>query len=512
MSNTPPGLIDATISGGFLSDHLDLDQKWWLVNRVMELIDSHSRSAPSCQKLMKPLLEEFFPGPKELPGTSSDHVNARKKSGISTTPQIRHRLLDELAGFVTRDLPLERKALRIFQKSMEDLELSPNQQMKWMKRLKLHLLAGKPHIAVQTTHDYVKTELLNCTEDQALFHFHRPLVRGVFIMLELKKNCRTEDYHSPLHATVKKVTTNPLKKGEYLVSVVFQQIPEEKHGILEGLKPSSQNTDRFLEYGDIPSPSRSLKLKLVGCPLCGETRLPFWTLKPGAVRESRNLFGLPVYGSPYPGFEECDFQRLRVTVCPRCFYASSRLDDFIIQTGGSFKRDLFLIRRIWDSSCTELKKTLNELPSRFGTHMRTLDEAVLSFEIAIQTLEILHDLQDDQEIMMEILTLGLLRIDALEKLERSRDAREQKVLCLKRIGDPLSGYGKANRIRVLFWKCMLELQTGGRKQSSNSLRQLESLALGRETDLYTAKLLEECLKQARKALLRKETPPKKTRT
>ncbi len=71
MSNTPPGLIDATISGGFLSDHLDLDQKWWLVNRVMELIDSHSRSAPSCQKLMKPLLEEFFPGSKELPGTSS---------------------------------------------------------------------------------------------------------------------------------------------------------------------------------------------------------------------------------------------------------------------------------------------------------------------------------------------------------------------------------------------------------------------------------------------------------
>ena len=60
------------------------------------------------------------------------------------------------------------------------------------------------------------------------------------------------------------------------------------------------------------------------------------------------------------------------------------------------------------------------------------------------------------------------------------------------------------------WFCILELQTGGRKQSSNSLRQLESLALGRETDLYTAKLLEECLKQARKALLRKETPPKKT--
>ena len=89
-------------------------------------------------------------------------------------------------------------------------------------------------------------------------------------MMELKKDCRTEEYHSPLHATVEKVTTNPLKKGEYLVKVEFQQMLEEKHGILERFKPTSQNTDRFLEYGDIPSPSHSLKLKLVGCPLCGD--------------------------------------------------------------------------------------------------------------------------------------------------------------------------------------------------------------------------------------------------
>ena len=61
-----------------------------------------------------------------------------------------------------------------------------------LKRLGHHQLAGKPEIAVQTTHDYVRTALLDCTEDHALFHFHRPLVRGVFIMLELKKDCRTE--------------------------------------------------------------------------------------------------------------------------------------------------------------------------------------------------------------------------------------------------------------------------------------------------------------------------------
>ncbi|MEC7348830.1 MAG: hypothetical protein VYB60_08125, partial [SAR324 cluster bacterium] len=60
-----------------------------------------------------------------------------------------------------------------------------------------------------------------------------------------------------------------------------------------------------------------------------------------------------------------------------------------------------------------------------------------------------------------------------------------------------------NRIRVIFWKCLLELETSQKKKASISLRQLESLALGRETDLYTANLLDQNLKQARKALLKK---------
>ena len=108
---------------------------------------------------------------------------------------------------------------------------------------------------------------------------------------------------------------------------------------------------------------------------------------------------------------------------------------------------------------------------------------------------------------MEILTLGLLRMEALEKLGHTREAEEQKKRTLKRIGDPLSGYSKENRIRTLFWKALLEMQTGQNEQASNSLRQMESLALGRETDLYTAKLLEECVKQGRKALLKNKSRP-----
>ncbi|MDP6205297.1 MAG: hypothetical protein QF457_05770, partial [SAR324 cluster bacterium] len=145
--------------------------------------------------------------------------------------------------------------------------------------------------------------------------------------------------------------------------------------------------------------------------------------------------------------------------------------------------------------------TLNELPSRFGTHSRTNDEAVLSYKIAIQTLTIMDELHPDQDTKLELLTLGLL---CSEKLGRSEESLEQKIETLKRIGDPTSGLDKANRIRVIFWKCLLELETSQKKKVSISLRQLESLALGRETDLYTANLLDQSLKQARKALLKKQ--------
>ena len=203
------------------------------------------------------LVEEFFPvkGPPEKIPERNETIN--KASGISATPPIRQYLLDQLAYFVTRDLPLGKKVLRIFQDALADFELSPRQISSWLKRLGLHQLAGKPEIAVQTTHDYVRTALLDCTEDHALFHFHRPLVRGVFIMLELKKDCRTEAFHFPMHATVKKVRVNPLKESEYQVQVEFQQLLEEKHGILDLLKPPSKvpinfwNSETFLPPADL---------------------------------------------------------------------------------------------------------------------------------------------------------------------------------------------------------------------------------------------------------------------
>ena len=164
-----------------------------------------------------------------------------------------------------------------------------------------------------------------------------------------------------------------------------------------------------------------------------------------------------------------------------------------------------MIRRLWDHSCPEWKKTLYELPSRFGTHSRTNDEAVLSCKIAIQSLAIMDEIQPDQDTKLELLTLGLLCSEKLEKLGCSEESLEQKIEILKRIGYPTSGLDKANRIRLIFWKCQLELETGQKKKASISFRQLESLALGRETDLYTANMLDQSLKQARKALLKKQT-------
>ncbi|MEC8150250.1 MAG: hypothetical protein VX092_08440, partial [SAR324 cluster bacterium] len=115
MTDAPSETFDALNPGGFFSDQLDEVQKQWLYAQVMRLINTHSRSAPKTQKLLKPLVEEFFPGkgpPEEIP-ERNETIN--KASGISATPQIRQYLLDQLAYFLTRDLPLEKKVLRIFQ-------------------------------------------------------------------------------------------------------------------------------------------------------------------------------------------------------------------------------------------------------------------------------------------------------------------------------------------------------------------------------------------------------------
>ena len=89
MTEVPSEKFDALNPGGFFSDHLDEVQKQWLYAQVMRLINTHSRSAPKIQKLLKPLAEEFFPGkgpPEEIP-ERKETIN--KASGISATSQIR---------------------------------------------------------------------------------------------------------------------------------------------------------------------------------------------------------------------------------------------------------------------------------------------------------------------------------------------------------------------------------------------------------------------------------------
>ena len=77
MTDAPSETFDAFNPGGFFSDHLDEVQKQWLYAQVMRLINTHSSSAPKTQKLLKPLVEEFFPGkgpPEEIPELSLIHI------------------------------------------------------------------------------------------------------------------------------------------------------------------------------------------------------------------------------------------------------------------------------------------------------------------------------------------------------------------------------------------------------------------------------------------------------
>ena len=99
MTDAPSEIFDASNPGGFFSDHLDEVQKQWLYAQVMRLINTHSRSAPKTQKLLKPLVEEFFPGkgpPEEIPKRNETN---KKVSGISAPSPIRQYLLDRLADF-----------------------------------------------------------------------------------------------------------------------------------------------------------------------------------------------------------------------------------------------------------------------------------------------------------------------------------------------------------------------------------------------------------------------------
>jgi len=100
-----------------------------------------------------------------------------------------------------------------------------------------------------------------------------------------------------------------------------------------------------------------------------------------------NLFGVPRYLEAYPGCDFCDFNLIRVVVCPCCFFASNDINEFDrISTGSKEKSASFgasAISKQWLEKKDERKNLVADCLPHFFDEERSLKQAILAYQLAI---------------------------------------------------------------------------------------------------------------------------------
>ncbi|MGK5090979.1 hypothetical protein WDW89_03055 [Deltaproteobacteria bacterium TL4] len=223
---------------------------------------------------------------------------------------------------------------------------------------------------------------LELSENSCTFDCQKPV--NIYTPVELQFYQKNKLYE-PIACTV-----NWMKKKQpnsFSVKVCYNEEIKAHHGIHQLMHP-----EVFVvgEKKELKSENTSLSGFYVHCRICDRGEIPFWMLRPDCIKTDTNIFGTPVYLKAVDGTNYCDYNMVRIAVCPNCLFATDILDFFQVQgepvSPASFDIKMFSIR--WKDHLLNRQKWLEGDVSSLLSENRTLEQAIATYRFAIHT----HDL------------------------------------------------------------------------------------------------------------------------
>ena len=182
--------------------------------------------------------------------------------------------------------------------------------------------------------------------------------------------------------------------GASFIKLKFISIVGANHGIVQFLHTIKFSKKETTEP-EIRPLNNSLRMTFVSCYVCNEQNIPFRSLHGSTMTTKPNIFGVPTYLEAYSGKDFCDFNLIRITICPVCFFSSKDIIDFRKKTseneGKLLAFDIAAFSNSWlktkDSRENMIDAKLNELNKLNGLfeESRSAEQAILSYELAVQT-------------------------------------------------------------------------------------------------------------------------------
>ncbi len=476
---------------------LTLEEKVWLTRVMAEIVAGNDAVKSRSRKGFEQTLGSFQN--REQAAHLLEALNQRPMPpwpAIKTDRQRALTLLYRLATVMAADHVVSRRQVKLFRKALSALGFSKLDHPLLLGHVQNIIVAGKPNAAILTTTDFVRITLQDFSDTHCVFSFHRPLVPGVFILVQVRALARTETYHAPIHATVRSISKGPFENGSYLIHAEFQQRLGSRHGLREFWNPALSKQDSAKGYGIVEPGDGSLIGRYVGCPACTEPGLTFWHLRTNTMHRGENLFGVPHYHASFPGYDFCDFNLLRVTVCPRCFFASAREKDFLQSPGENAHFDVHRFNRHWESQFKRLKHELHNFPQSFGKVHRKPEHAVQAYEIAVGTMRTLNRLHENEEFLWEIVRLRLIQAEMSMQLKRRDEAQKQLKDALELLKAGNSKFSDEREIQVLLSKFLLHNYFRESDAALSCYKQLRNLKPKANTGTLYSVMLQDSLKKA----------------
>ncbi|MBF0351806.1 MAG: chemotaxis protein CheX [SAR324 cluster bacterium] len=159
------------------------------------------------------------------------------------------------------------------------------------------------------------------------------------------------------------------------------------------------------------------------------TKFRSYALKPNSQVMAPNFFLVPEYIGPTEGNDYCNFTALEIHICPETLFASNVLNYFRHSQNptNELLEDPALKER-FTIQMEPMKDMLGGLSKTMNTVKRTTENAVLAYQLAMRTSELLYS-YDSDKFGNELHKLGeyALKAAVLAKIEKSMD-REQEFL------------------------------------------------------------------------------------
>ncbi len=261
-------------------------------------------------------------------------------------------------------------------------------------------------------------ELVNMISGSA----RRELSEAGFVFQSGIPRCITGEGHAIEHFTEGTLIAIPFKTdhGLFYVEACF-----ESQEYFDKTKKAQENA----ALKESNSSLVSIKLQ----SFIGEKQPEFqaYFLKPNSQIMKPSFFLIPEYVAPTKGNEQCNFTALEVNVCPETFFASNNVNFFKYgkNTSHPLLEDAELKNAIVPT-LAEMKEKGITIPKSMYSVGRSVDNAILSYNLAMRTSECLYKF-DPKRFGLELAKIGeyALKAALLSKLIKSID-REKEFLKL----------------------------------------------------------------------------------